>query len=152
MVYRTSSRDPLALPGVVPVLVGVVVGMPKRIQLSRKKGWRLPQNTVVVDRRTGFGNPSACTHPHNCSSQQCQCCPESEYCCIKVFREYVLSGVEDRPARNATFNILLDAEAGYPYRNDLVRRLPELRGKDLACWCPLDKPCHADVLLELANQ
>ena len=28
----------------------------------------------------------------------------------------------------------------------------ELGGKDLACWCPLDQPCHADVLLELANQ
>lgn len=28
----------------------------------------------------------------------------------------------------------------------------ELRGKDLACWCPLDQPCHADVLLDLANQ
>jgi hypothetical protein len=27
----------------------------------------------------------------------------------------------------------------------------ELRGKSLACWCPLDQPCHADVLLELAN-
>ena len=29
--------------------------------------------------------------------------------------------------------------------------LAELRGKDLACWCPLHKACHADVLLELAN-
>jgi len=28
----------------------------------------------------------------------------------------------------------------------------ELRGKDLACYCPLDQPCHADVLLELANK
>ncbi|MBK5910086.1 hypothetical protein CCR85_01080 [Rhodothalassium salexigens] len=27
----------------------------------------------------------------------------------------------------------------------------ELRGRDLACWCPLDQPCHADVLLALAN-
>ena len=27
----------------------------------------------------------------------------------------------------------------------------QLRGKNLACWCPLDRPCHADVLLELAN-
>ena len=27
----------------------------------------------------------------------------------------------------------------------------ELRGRDLACWCPLDRPCHADVLLEIAN-
>jgi hypothetical protein len=29
--------------------------------------------------------------------------------------------------------------------------LEPLRGKDLACWCPLSEPCHADVLLELAN-
>lgn len=29
--------------------------------------------------------------------------------------------------------------------------LSELRGKDLACWCALDQPCHADVLLRLAN-
>jgi hypothetical protein len=26
-----------------------------------------------------------------------------------------------------------------------------LAGRDLACWCPLGQPCHADVLLELAN-
>jgi hypothetical protein len=30
--------------------------------------------------------------------------------------------------------------------------LEPLRGKDLACWCPLDRPCHADILLELANR
>ena len=33
---------------------------------------------------------------------------------------------------------------------DDVRR--ELRGKDLLCWCALDRPCHADVLLELARE
>lgn len=33
-----------------------------------------------------------------------------------------------------------------------ARDIEELRGKDLACWCPLDQPCHADVLLELANR
>jgi hypothetical protein len=36
-----------------------------------------------------------------------------------------------------------------------IRRHPDwcepLRGRDLVCWCPLDQPCHADVLLELAN-
>lgn len=31
-----------------------------------------------------------------------------------------------------------------------VRR--ELAGRDLACWCPTDGPCHADVLLEVANE
>lgn len=32
-----------------------------------------------------------------------------------------------------------------------INELEELRGKDLACWCPLGQPCHADVLLRLAN-
>jgi hypothetical protein len=34
-----------------------------------------------------------------------------------------------------------------PRMHDIAR----LRGKNLACWCRLDAPCHADVLLELAN-
>ena len=38
---------------------------------------------------------------------------------------------------------------------EVIGQLPKflegLRGKDLMCWCPLDQPCHADVLLELAN-
>lgn len=34
----------------------------------------------------------------------------------------------------------------------LLRVHHELRGKNLACFCPLDQPCHADVLLELANR
>ncbi len=33
----------------------------------------------------------------------------------------------------------------------LRQSLHELRGKDLACWCPLHQPCHADVLIEMAN-
>jgi len=37
-------------------------------------------------------------------------------------------------------------------RSALLHRLPELRGKDLACWCRPGEPCHADVLLELANR
>jgi hypothetical protein len=52
------------------------------------------------------------------------------------------------------------AEAVRRYREDLLAgRLRvtvadakrELRGRDLACYCPLDEPCHADVLLEVAN-
>jgi len=27
-----------------------------------------------------------------------------------------------------------------------------LKGQNLGCWCPLDRPCHADVLLEVANR
>jgi hypothetical protein len=36
-------------------------------------------------------------------------------------------------------------------RQVVMASLPELRGRDLACWCPLDEPCHADVLLEIVN-
>jgi hypothetical protein len=49
-------------------------------------------------------------------------------CLIKAFREYVLR-----------------------WRETDERFAEQLRGKDLACWCPLDQPCHADVLLEIAN-
>jgi hypothetical protein len=39
------------------------------------------------------------------------------------------------------------------YREWLAGKdLSELRGKNLACYCKLDEPCHADVLLELANK
>ena len=34
----------------------------------------------------------------------------------------------------------------------LIAALPELRGRRLACYCPLDQPCHADVLARLANE
>jgi Domain of unknown function (DUF4326) len=36
-------------------------------------------------------------------------------------------------------------------RPDLVEQLPTLAGRRLACYCPLDEPCHADVLARLAN-
>lgn len=37
-------------------------------------------------------------------------------------------------------------------KSDFRRKIQrELRGKDLVCWCKLSDPCHADVLLEIAN-
>ncbi len=56
---------------------------------------------------------------------------------------------------------LTRAQAISAYRRDLlagklkvtvadVRR--ELAGRDLACWCRLDEACHADVLIEIANE
>jgi hypothetical protein len=123
--------------------------MPKRIQRQRTKGWKKPDGAVYVGRGSVFGNPVVCT-PHGCETKPCGCCPEYR-CCVKVFREYVTSGIEGRGSITGSFNIGLDALCGYPRRAELVRRLPELRGKDLMCWCALDKPCHADVLLELAN-
>lgn len=39
-------------------------------------------------------------------------------------------------------------DLAYPGREEIRAALA---GRDLACWCPLDGPCHADVLLEVAN-
>ena len=95
--------------------------MPKRIQRKRTKGWRLPPNTVCVDRTSRYGNPHYVGY--------CQTC-----------------GVEHtRDEAIAEFR----AECGDP---EVIERIREhLAGKDLACWCKLDEPCHADVLLEIAN-
>ena len=46
------------------------------------------------------------------------------------------------------FRHWVETEASWAWKG---RAQIDLRGKNLACWCPLDQPCHADVLLELAN-
>lgn len=95
---------------------------PKRVQRQRTKGWRMPSNTVYVGRPTKYGNPFRMWR-HTKSSR---------LAVVEKFRRQV-----NRPG-----------VYGAEFRRAVVR---ELRGKNLACWCPLDQPCHADVLLELAN-
>ncbi|MFC3705653.1 DUF4326 domain-containing protein [Devosia honganensis] len=105
--------------------------MPKRIQLSRRKGWRMPPNTVKVCRPSKFGNP----WPVGSEGPYGRTAPDREGA-VGFFRQMLTDPV-------------LRAFAGYPSDDDIRS---ELRGKNLACWCPIDGPCHADVLLDLANQ
>lgn len=56
------------------------------------------------------------------------------------------NGVEPEEAVNA-FEWWIREQGG----RRLLSDLPELRGKNLACFCPLDQACHAEVLLHLAN-
>lgn len=94
---------------------------PKRIQRKRTKGWRMPAGAFYVGRPTRWGNP----YPAQCFSF------------LRLYRRF-----------------LLETPVGIELAREARLRL---RGKDLACWCPLkDKdghhvPCHADVLLEIAN-
>lgn len=53
--------------------------------------------------------------------------------------------VPDRATAVRKFAVFLISEANIEAVRD------DLRGKDLACYCPLDQPCHADVLLKIAN-
>jgi len=99
---------------------------PKRIQRKRTKGWRMPEGAVYVGRPTIYGNPFTLGN---------SICP---------------GRLGDHP------NLLITPTLAVAlYRAYLVKWRAwdwlELAGKDLACWCPLDQPCHADVLLELAN-
>lgn len=110
--------------------------MPERIQLSRQKGWRKPENTVVVARPSGWGNPFVIGGLARFSTLHGTFVgrvPDRETA-VRFFREWF------------TYS---DSENGRAARDNARR---ELAGKNLACWCPLDQPCHADVLLELANQ
>lgn len=100
-------------------------GKPQRIQLSRRKGWRMPENTRSVARPSIYGNPYRVGKDGT---------PEE---CVARYRrdiETVLAG-EDGLHKALMASLLRD-----------------IRGKNLACWCKLDKPCHADVLLDLANR
>ena len=97
--------------------------MPKRIQLSRKRGWRKPDGCIVVSRPSRWGNPfrigDVIGDRHLITRAEA----------VALYKDGIMNG----SAR---------------FRNDIRRALAE---HDLACWCPLGQPCHADVLLEIAN-
>lgn len=99
--------------------------LPARIQLRRTKGWRLPANTVVVSRPTKWGNPFRAGH------------------------EYQTVAAGPKICRDAADAVRLYTPLAYTRQAEIVA---ELRGKDLACWCKPGAPCHADVLLHLANR
>lgn len=101
---------------------------PLRIQRKRTAGWRMPEGAVYVGRPTVWGNPFETADKFRVLMQA-----------VQMKQPRVPPGV----------NCSL---ADWVVLNDMAIRVRELRGKQLACWCPLDKPCHADVLAELANR
>lgn len=126
---------------------------PTRIQLRRSKGWRKPEGAVVVARPSRWGNWWKVKHDH--LGWKAEFAPGPDLLPYGVAPTGDDDDAEARARQVAVDKYrrdIRDAERGLfsaPFRvADVVR---ELRGHDLACWCPLDQPCHADVLLELAN-
>lgn len=107
-------------------------GMPRRVQLRRAKGWRMPANTVKVDRTTRWGNPF---RPDECGSAATAVACHRAWILGDAARLSAL-GVKAPPGRK-------------PPPVDEIRG--ELRGRNLACWCKPGTPCHADFLVEIAN-
>lgn len=113
---------------------------PRRIQLRRTKGWRMPPNTVKVDRSTKWGNPFTTAKAIEMGYAK----PGTANAfVVDCFREWLTPG----PASDRWW-MGPESDAKKAAMRDDLRTL---RGRNLACWCPLDQPCHADVLLELAN-
>lgn len=110
--------------------------MPKRIQMHRRKGgWRKDHpDAVIVARPSKWGNPYR-VGIHGTAQE-----------CVDRFRR-LLSGMIDNTRPPCPHVADLMAFQDYARAN-----LHELRGKDLACWCPLDQACHSDTLLKMANE
>lgn len=137
--------------------------MAERIQLSRQKGWRMPENTVKVDRSTRWGNPFDFRRSEYCwaaLSFGCRADPAGrQEASVRAFRDWIdpphgrryLSFEEQPKMAGAGGEVALGpaVTAGEaPSRHEIRAAL---RGKNLGCWCKAGAPCHADVLLEIAN-
>lgn len=110
---------------------------PQRIQLRRTRGWRKPEEAVVVARPSKWGNPFRI---EDCIEAGFADTPEqARAVCVDAFRSWL------------TGRGWADGTAVEALRPAYLASIDALRGKDLACWCPLDQPCHADVLLAVAN-
>lgn len=145
---------------------------PTRIQRRRTKGWRMPQGAVYVGRGTRWGNPwrlktpnalarvpaldgsawevegrisaHGMSHPYfhpggRVTHHRIRYMTRAE--CVEVYRAALTEPTFERHVFQGVGEPWLSVED--------VRR--ELAGRDLACWCRPDQPCHADVLIELAN-
>jgi hypothetical protein len=136
--------------------------MPERIQRKRTKGWRMPEGAVYVGRPTIFGNPF--------SAYKCDCCgywdvKDDNDVTYLVDHQYVRQPAVRADRTTWTTKHQATRESVRLYNDELTywvggrmgwdpsfrEAVESLRGKDLACWCPLDQPCHADVLLALAS-
>ncbi len=99
----------------------------KRHQLSRKIGYRKPLGVKVVTRPGKWGNP---------------------YATAEQFRQ-VFTELRDALKTGKDLNSIDSDRKRVLW---MVEHIEQLRGKDLACWCGADADCHADALIDFANQ
>lgn len=92
----------------------------------------MPVDTVKVDRSTKWGNPFKVGEDGRAGD------------CVDLYAA-LLSGYICLTSK-ASMELQIKSRAV------VDSCIEELRGKNLACWCRLDKPCHAEVLLKLANR
>jgi hypothetical protein len=139
---------------------------PRRIQLSRRAGWRLADhstNVVIVDRRGPYGNPFRAVRSngmiqiydasgnlhHSERARHGDVRRQKQELLVARFEQWV--SLSDLPTDKWSAREILAH-----VRLTSALRAGKLTGKDLACWCRLPEPgepdyCHAAVLLRYAN-
>jgi hypothetical protein len=115
--------------------IGGLTEHPRRVQLSRLAGWRMPPNAISVARPGPWGNPFKIG----------ELVASTPGFVTKVVR------VTDAEVAVRLYREMLQMVMARDSAT-LTAKLSLLRGNNLGCWCPLDRCCHADVLLELANK
>ena len=149
-----------------------------RIQRKRTKGYRLPPNAVYVGRPTKWGNPFVvgtdwmCWAALGCGYRADRA--GQRVAAVALYKAWITGtkvamgpigkdasrpGFEYDDGTYSTVDAMCVGIARFgmtianaqPAIPDSPPPVDELRGKDLACFCALDQPCHADVLLEWAN-
>ena len=134
--------------------------MPERIQRKRTKGWRMPEGAVVVSRPTKWGNPFQVgnnrptlfvhdgLHVHWETPRNDDAFQLAHERAVDLYRSWLesgtITGLTDLPGAALPGRLAR-------IRGQIIGDLKTLRGRDLCCWCPPTVPCHATVLLELAN-
>lgn len=89
----------------------------------------MPPNTVKVDRTTKWGNPFV-VGKHGTRAE-----------CVDLFTKMLAGYI--------CLSTGPDTDEQMKYRQMVARDREQLRGKNLACWCPANSACHADVLLQI---
>jgi hypothetical protein len=92
----------------------------------------MPEGAIYVGRPTKWGNPYTATSAMEAGYR------DGHKMAVWGFRQWLAGTQAWGDGRDERRSVILASIA-------------ELRGHDLCCWCPLDQPCHADVLLKLAN-
>jgi hypothetical protein len=100
----------------------------------------MPAYAVYVGRPTKWGNPFTVAGYQDVMDHTATDA-EARRVCVDAFRDW-LNGDTWAAGSGPEWD---------RRRSDYLNSIPELAGRDLCCWCPLDHPCHADVLLEIAN-
>jgi hypothetical protein len=117
---------------------------PKRLQRRRVKGWRLPPGAKIVDRSSRWGNPFAVREDRARRAEG-----HDDY--FEVYSKATGEHLEWHVTRWKAHRVAVDRYRDW-LPDDLRAQLLTLAGLDLACPCEPYLPCHADCLLELANE